>query len=59
MTPEEREKRQAQIEAALREGRKLHATVSHGRKRAEGGGWVSLGHSSVLNPPMPYEEPWS
>lgn len=30
---------------------KLHATVSHGRKRAENGGWVSLGHSSVLNPP--------
>lgn len=30
---------------------KLHATVSHGRKKAENGGWVSLGHSSVLNPP--------
>jgi hypothetical protein len=38
---------------------KLHSVVSHGRMRAEGGGWISLGVSSVLNPPQPREEPWA
>lgn len=39
--------------------RKLHSTVSHGRKKAENGGWVSLGWSPVLNYREPRtEEPW-
>lgn len=32
---------------------KLHTTVSHGRKKAENGGWVSLGWSPVIGPKEP------
>lgn len=32
---------------------KLHITVSHGRKKAENGGWISLGWSPVIGPKEP------
>ena len=58
MTPEERgiedDAYEAEREPVLPIGAtKLHTTVSHGRKKAENGGWVSLGWSPVIGPREP------